>query len=175
MQQLYITQERLKLFRANPEWKKNVEKACKCKIAITPDDTIEISSQDAIAEFTAKNILYAFGRGFEIEVALTLTNPDIYFKLIDLGLIESKPERIKQIKARVIGLGGKTKRYIEEVSQAKISIYGGTVGIIGNITQESEAETAINTIIDGGTHRLAYIRMEAMHRKNKADLVSAKF
>ena len=58
---------------------------------------------------------------------------------------------------------------------AHISIYGDTVSMIGDITQISEAETAINTIIDGGTHRTAYLRMEAMHRKNKQDAVSARF
>ena len=58
---------------------------------------------------------------------------------------------------------------------AHISVYGDTISIIGDITQIAEAETAINTIIDGGTHRLAYIKMEAMHRKNKEAAVSARF
>jgi ribosomal RNA assembly protein len=175
MQQLYITKERLKTIQGDPTILKQVEKACKCKTSVEADGTIEISSKDAFAEFNAKNVIYAFGRGFDIEVALKLVNPDYYFRIIDLGQIESKPERIKQLKARIIGIGGKAKRYIEEVSMASISVYGDTVSIIGDITQVAEAETALNTIIDGGTHRLAYVRMEAMHRKNKEDAISARF
>ncbi len=175
MQQLYITKERLKSLRSDPNMVRQVEKACNCKVDVGSDGTIEIGSKDAFGEFNAKNIIYAFGRGFEMETALKLLNPEFYFRIIDLGQIESKPERIKQLKARIIGIDGKAKRYIEEVSMASISVYGDTVSIIGNITQVSEAETAINTIIDGGTHRLAYIRMEAMHRKNKAAAVSARF
>lgn len=175
MQQLYITQERLKSLRSDPKITKEVEKVCKCKVTIEEDGMIEIGSKDAVAEFNAKNILYAYGRGFEIETAVKLTNPEFYFKIIDLGQIESKAERRKQLKARIIGIGGKAKRYIEEVSMAHISVYGDTVSIIGDITQLSEAETAIYTIIDGGTHKMAYIRMEAMHRKNKEAAVSARF
>ena len=175
MQQLYITKERLKSLKADPGILKKVEKACKCKIAVASDGTIEISSKDAFEEFNAKNVVYAFGRGFDIEIALKLTNPEFYFRIIDLGQLESKPDRIKQLKARVIGISGKAKRYIEEVSMVNISIYGDTISLIGTINEVSEAEAAISTIIDGGTHRLAYIRMEAMHRKNKAAAVSARF
>ncbi len=175
MQQLYITQERLKSLRGDPKALKQVEKACNCKIAVASDGTIEINSKDAFSEFNAKNVIYAFGRGFDMETALKLVNPEFYFRIIDIGQIESKAERVKQLKARIIGIGGKAKRYIEEVSLAHISVYGDTISMIGDITQISEAETAINTLIDGGTHRMAYIKMEAMHRKNKAAAVSARF
>ena len=174
MQQLYITKERLKSLR-DPKVLKQVEKACRCKIETEPDGTVTINSNDAFDEFNAKNVVYAFGRGFEMDVALKLLNPEFYFGIIDLGQLESKPDRIKQLKARVIGIEGRAKRYIEEVSLAHISVYGDTVALIGNINQISEAETAIDTIIDGGTHRLAYIRMEAMHRKNKENAISARF
>jgi len=175
MQQLYVTKERLKTLRHDPKILKQVEKVCKCRITVEEDGTIEISSKDAFQEFNAKNVVYAFGRGFDIEIALKLVNPDFYFRIIDLGQLESKPERIKQLKARIIGIDGKAKRYMEEVSMAHISVYGDTVSIIGDITQIAEAEVALNTIIDGGTHRLAYIKMEAMHRKNKEAAVSARF
>jgi ribosomal RNA assembly protein len=175
MQQLYITQERLRTLRADPKIAKQVEKACNCKISVEDDGTIEINSKDAFSEFNAKNVVYAFGRGFDIGIALKLVNPEYYFRIIDLGQIEHRPDRIKQLKARIIGIEGKAKRYIEEVSMAHISVYGDTVSLIGDITQIAEAETAINTLIDGGTHRKAYIRMEAMHRKNKEAATSARF
>jgi ribosomal RNA assembly protein len=175
MQQLYITQERLKSLRSDPKILRRVERACNCRISVADDGTIEISSRDAFSEFNARNVLYAFGRGFEIETALKLLNPEFYFKAIDLGQIEHRPERVKQLKARIIGISGKAKRYIEEVSMAHISVYGDTVSLIGDIMQIAEAEAALNTIIDGGTHRTAYLRMEAMHRRHKEAALSARF
>ena len=125
MQQLHITQERLKSLRADPKILKRVEKACSCRVAVADDGLLEISSKDAFLEFNAKNVLYAFGRGFDIEIALKLVSPEFYFRIIDIGQIESKPERVKQLKARVIGIGGKAKRYIEEVTWPT-SAYMGT-------------------------------------------------
>lgn len=175
MQQIYIPNERMKAIKKDTSIIRSVSKACDCKINIAEDDMIEINGKDSFSEFTARNIIYAYGRGFEPRIALMLTNPDKYFKVIDIDDIISNEKRVKQIKARIIGENGRTKRYIEEVSAAHISVYGDTVSIIGNIEQISEAETAVNTLIEGGTHKLAYIRMEAQHRKNKAASLSARF
>lgn len=174
MQHVYITEKKLAELKANKEIVPQVEKACRCKILID-EGMLQINGSDAVLEFTAKNILFAFGRGFEIEAAMRLTDPDYYFKLIDLKQISASKKRVMQIKARIIGINGRAKKYIEEVSGALISIHGDTVGMIGDVEQVAEAECAINTLIDGGTHKLAYLRMETMHRNNKAAITSAKF
>jgi ribosomal RNA assembly protein len=120
-------------------------------------------------------MLQAFGRGFDIETACKLNDMDYYFASIDLEQLVNSEKRKKQVKARIIGREGRTKKYIEEVSGAKISIYGDTASFLGTIDEINEAETAVNTLIDGGTHRLAYARMEAAHRKNKRQARAAKF
>lgn len=174
MQQVYIPHRRIKLIRDNKSILSTVERQCGCKVTVGQDDTLEVNG-DAFAEFNAKNILYAFGRGFDMEIACKLNDADYYFTSIDLEQIASSEKRKKQITSRVIGKGGKTKKYIEEVSGARISIYGNTASFIGTIDSINEAETAVNTLIDGGTHRLAYMRMEAAHRKNKNAARTAKF
>lgn len=174
MEQLYIPKERLKLLKDNPAILKAVIQACKTKISIIDDEAIEING-GAFEEFTSKNVLFAYGRGFDIKIALLLNSQDYYFKVVDIKLIERNKQRIRQIKSRIIGEGGRTKRYVEQVSGAHISIYGDSVAIIGKIDSLYEAETAINTIIEGGTHRLAYLKMEAAHRKNRNAATSARF
>lgn len=175
MQHVYIPQERLRKLKEHKELVSKVEKLCGCKIAFdTDDDAVEIKG-DAFPEYLGRNIVYAFGRGFDMEIACKLYENDYYFGSVDLGQIISSDKRIKQIKARIIGNEGRTKRYIEEVSAAKISVYGDTVSFIGTIEEINEAETAVNTLIEGGTHRLAYIRMEAAHRKNKTDAKKPSF
>ncbi len=110
-----------------------------------------------------------------MEIACRLNENDYYFSSVDLGQFVSSDKRMKQVKARIIGEEGRTKRYIEDVSGAKMSVYGDTVSFIGTIEEINEAETAVNTLIEGGTHRLAYKRMEAAHRKNKIEAKKAKF
>jgi ribosomal RNA assembly protein len=174
MQSLYITKERANLIRKDKSIAERIKNRCRCSIEISPDDTIELSGE-AFDEFSARNVIHAFGRGFDIDVACMLLNDEYYFTSIDLGQVLGSDKRIQQVKARVIGIGGKTKRYIESVSQAKLSIYGDTVSFIGTASEINEAKTAVDTLIEGGTHRLAYLRMETAHRKNKEQAKSPAF
>jgi ribosomal RNA assembly protein len=174
MQSLYITKERVNLIRKDKGIAERIKRDCRCKVNISPDDMVEVSGE-AFDEFSARNVLQAFGRGFDIDIACLLLNDDFYFTSIDLGQILGSDKRIQQVKARIIGIGGKTKRYIESVSQAKLSVYGDTVSFIGTASQINEAQTAVDTLIDGGTHRIAYLRMETAHRKNKEQARSPAF
>jgi ribosomal RNA assembly protein len=174
MEQLYIPRKRARLIKDKREIIEKVARLCNCRISIGPDDTIEIYG-DAFSEFSAKNILYAFGRGFDIEIACKLNDADYYFASIDLEQLLSSEKRIKQLKSRIIGREGRSKKYIEGVSGARLSIYGDTVSFVGTVEEINEAETAVNTLIEGGTHRVAYMRMEAAHRKNRRQTQLARF
>lgn len=174
MQSVSIPAERIKKLKKDKGLIKRMERSCNCKMRFGADDMIEIEG-DAFAEYSARNVIYAYGRGFDCDTACMLTDNEYYFDSIDLGQLISSDKRIKQVKARVIGENGKTRRYIEGVSSAKLSVYGETVSFIGTIEEIKEAETAVNTLIEGGTHRLAYTRMEAAHRKNKLAAKKAGF
>ena len=164
MQLVYIPKERLKLLGDKKTLEK-VSKTCNCRLFVENGEAVRIEGS-AYDEFVARNIVHAFGRGFDVDIACKLSNSDYYFSAIDLEQIFGNEKRIKQVKARIIGEEGRTKRYIEQVSSTKISVYGNTVGFIGKVEDIKEAEVAVNTLIDGGTHRLAYKKMETEHRKN---------
>ncbi len=174
MEQLYITSEKAKELKRDKSLVKSLEHLCSCKITIEGDDLIQIDG-DAYGEFSAKGILFAYGRGFNMDTARKLVGDEYYFSSIDIGQVFGNEKRVHQMKARIIGEGGRTKTYIEEVSGAKLSVYGDTVSFIGSITQINEAETAVNTLLEGGTHKLAYARMEEAHRKNKRQQHDAHF
>jgi ribosomal RNA assembly protein len=152
-----------------------VERLCKCGITIEDDGAISILADDGYSEFVAKNILFAYGRGFDMKTAELLEKENYYFTSIDVGQLFDSEKRIRQIMARIIGESGKTKTYIENVSGAKLSIYGDTISFIGSQSQIDEAKTAVSTLVEGGTHKLAYARMEAAHRKNKKERHDAAF
>ncbi len=140
------------------------EKVLKCKIEIAEANEVVISG-DAYEEFNAKNVIQAFGRGFEIGKAYKLLNDDYFFKSANLKDFLKNEEQIRRIKARIIGRKGKTKLYIEEKSGADLSIYGNTVGIIGTVDQLGIASAALQVLLEGGTHKKAYSIMERMRRK----------
>ena len=176
MEQLYIPAERMKSLKKDKRQLLQVGSKCRCRLAVTGDDAIEITSKESNGydEYTARNVLYAYGRGFELHTAELLASDDYYFETIDLEQLGNE-KRVHQVKSRVIGESGKTKTYIENVSGAKISVYGNTISFIGSPTQIEEARTAVSILVEGGTHKVAYAKMEAAHRKNRDQRQDATF
>ena len=175
MEQIQLTAERLKSLKKEGDAIALVQRICRCKIEIDAEGLITIKGDDGYCEFVAKNILYAYGRGFEMRVAELLEKDDYYFSFIDMGQLFGSEKRITQMRARIIGENGRTKTYIEGVSGAKLSIYGDTISFIGSSLQIEEAKTAVSTLLMGGTHKAAYAKMEAAHRKNKIRIHDATF
>jgi ribosomal RNA assembly protein len=173
MQLVYIPKERLKLLN-DSKTREKICKACNCRLFLEDGEAVRIEGS-AYDEFVARNVVHAFGRGFDVDIACRLANSEYYFSAIDLEQVFGNEKRIKQVKARIIGEEGRTKRYIEQVSATRISVYGNTVGFIGRVKDIREAEVAVNTLINGGTHSLAYKKMETEHRKNVQGEKDARF
>ncbi len=168
MEQIYIPRARMKVLLNSSDALSTLEKGSECRI--TPDteeNCITLKGRDALCEYVAGEIVRAFGRGFPAKTACKLKKDNYYLKIIDLRDWTRNKSRIRRIKSRLIGTNGKAKLYIEEVSSASISVYGDTVSIIGREDEVRDAETAARTIIGGGSHRLAYTRMEASHRRHQ--------
>lgn len=139
-----------------------IEKKLQVKLDIESDGGIQIQLQpnapDPSTLLRAKDITTAIGRGFAPETAYRLIrNEDDIFDIIDLRLIFGRSESdIRRIKGRIIGADGKTRRLIEELSEADVVVYGHTVGIIGSFEQADIARNAIQMIIQGSQHHTVY-------------------
>jgi ribosomal RNA assembly protein len=166
MQSVHIPVARAEKLRDHKELLANLSRVCKCRIHVDKEDVVRIEGDDPYLEYSAKTVLSAFGRGFGMLPAEKLLSDDYYFQTMDLRQLFKNKKRLQEIKARIIGTDGRTKRYVELVSSAKVAIYGDTVSIIGKVTEISEAEAAIKSIINGRGHRKAYTRMEAAHRRH---------
>jgi ribosomal RNA assembly protein len=106
----------------------------------------------------AKDVVTAIGRGFAPEVTYRLIrNEDEIFDMIDLRLIFGRSESdIKRIKGRIIGEDGKTRRLIEDLTEANVVVYGHTIGIIGSFEEADAARNAVQMIVDGCEHHTVY-------------------
>jgi len=67
---------------------------------------------------------------------------------------------MKTVRARLIGTNGKTRRIIEELSEAEVSIYGNTVAIIGDYLQLDISRNSIMMILNGNQHGTVYKYLE---------------
>ena len=128
--------------------------------------TLTPTAQDPTVLFRAKEVVTAIGRGFSPEHAFRLLLDDeTVLEVIDLRETAGKSQsEMKRLKGRIIGKEGKTRRIIEELTEANISVYGHTVSVIGTIDQTEVAKEAIQMLIRGSLHGTVY---RFLHRKRR--------
>jgi ribosomal RNA assembly protein len=143
--------------------KSYVEERLNVELQIESDEgnvTILLTEKttDPSVVFRAKDVVTAIGRGFAPEQAFRLIrDEDTIFDLIDLRIIFGRSESdIKRVKGRIIGMNGRTRRTIEELTSTEVVVYGHTVGIIGTFDQANAARGAIQMLIDGSQHHTVY-------------------
>lgn len=157
-----IPEKRAKLLE-DKELLASIAKRLKCELELE-ENNVTITGE-AYDEYLGKNVIAAFGRGFDLHQAYLLLTDEYYFTPISLKELFGTKDQISRVKARIIGTDGKTKEYIESVSGAKLCIYDNTVSMIGTIEQNKIANVAIQILLEGGTHKKAYRIMEKARRE----------
>lgn len=142
--------------------KTEIERAFKVRLNVSSDSgTIEVTpsddNDDPSTILRARDVITAVGRGFSPDRAMTLTDDDMVLDVIDLRELFGKSESdINRIKGRVIGSEGKMRRLMEEMTDAKVSVYGSTISMIGEFEAVSAARQAIEMLIKGKQHSSVY-------------------
>jgi ribosomal RNA assembly protein len=123
-------------------------------------------AEDPTVLFRAKEIVTAIGRGFSPKRAFRLiADEDVVLAVIDLREVVGKsPSDIRRLKGRIIGKEGKTRRIIEELTEANVSVFGHTISIIGDMEQAETAKEAIRMLLRGSLHKTVY---GFLHRKRR--------
>ena len=142
--------------------KQHIEEKLQVKLDVDSEGSITLTLSEKATDpsllLKAKDVVTAIGRGFSPEIVSRLIrNEDEIFDLIDLRVIFGRSESdIKRIKGRIIGAEGKTRKLIEELSEADVVVYGHTVGLIGSFEQVDTAHNAVQMIIEGCQHHTVY-------------------
>ena len=131
--------------------------------------TLASTAQDPSLLFRAKEVITAVGRGFSPERSFRLIEDDeVVLVVIDLREVVGKSQSdIKRLKGRIIGKEGKTRRIIEELTEASISVFGHTISIIGDLEQSETARDAIQMFLRGSQHRTVYRFLHGKRRELK--------
>ena len=139
-----------------------IEDKLEVKLEIDTEGSVTLvlseKAKDPSMLLKAKDVVTAIGRGFPPETAFRLIrNEDDIFDMIDLRVIFGRSDSdIKRIKGRIIGSEGKTRKLIEELTEADVVVYGHTVGIIGSFEESDAARNAVQMIVDGCEHHTMY-------------------
>ncbi len=113
---------------------------------------VKISGNDPIKVYKVRDIVNAIGRGFNPEKAKLLLRTDYMLEVINLKELVKSKNQIKRVKGRVIGEKGKSREFIENITDTYISVYGKTVSIIGSYENVGLARQALFKLINGSPH-----------------------
>ncbi len=152
------------------ETKRGIEKALGVNLLVDSEaGEIQVDdrkAEDPLAGMKAENVVRAIGRGFAPKHAYRLFSDDVYLSLIDIhDFVGKQKEHLRRVTARIVGTGGKTRRHIEELTGVHISIYGHTVGVIGELESMEVAREAIEMLLSGSEHAAAYRFLENKRRE----------
>ena len=128
------------------------------------------AQKDVSVIFTVKNIIQAIGRGFSPRNAMALEDEEKGIMIIDLEeYVGTSRNAQNRVRGRIIGKDGKSRELLEELTECLLSVYGGTVGLIGPYEMLPVAKEAIEMLLKGSFHKTVWNHLYAYRRKMKKE------
>jgi ribosomal RNA assembly protein len=155
-----------------------IKQECRVKIEIeseTGNVIVGYNSKSLLEgnPFKALEIISAIARGFSPDKAFKLLHEDVIFQLLDIrDFVGTSQSSINRLKGRIIGERGKSRRTIEELSGAYMSVYGHTVGLIGIFDAVKVAVESVILLSKGSSHKSVYAMLQNYRRKLKQEKMS---
>jgi len=154
--------------------KETIEKECGVSIKIDSDTgEVMVTANDeknVVGLTRVIEVVQAIGRGFSHDRAQILLDDQYLLDIIDLTEYAGKSEsNLVRIKGRIIGVEGKARKIIEELTDTHISIYGHTVSIIGLADDIKAAHEAIEILAQGSQHKTVYDRLQKRRTRLKME------
>jgi ribosomal RNA assembly protein len=151
------------------ETKRRLEGLTKTKIEVNSQEgLVTLSGNDALGLYTVREIIRAIARGFSPETAEFLLKQDYGLEIVNLAQYAKTSNDLVRLRGRVIGEEGKSRRVIEELTDAHISVFGKTVALIGSFESLTLARKAVEMLIDGAAHATVFRYLEKHRRVLKA-------
>jgi ribosomal RNA assembly protein len=126
----------------------------------------ESGAVDPVLALKARDVVQAMARGFSDERAFRLLDEDAYIEILDIKDFARSRNRVAQVRARLIGTRGKTRRIFEELTGVDVSVWGHTVAMIGGSFEMAIAREAMIMLLRGSEHKTVYRFLE----RKRADL-----
>ncbi len=161
-------------FEKISELRKNLaELRKKLNIEIKLQGRKAIISGDSINEYEASLVLEAISFGFSAKKALLLKDPEMIFRKLQIKNF-TKRKDLKEVRGRIIGTKGKTKKTIEEISGCHLILKNNELGIIASTESIEEATLAITNLIKGTKQSNVYRYLERTNKIKKEESLELK-
>lgn len=121
---------------------------------------------DSVGEYEASIVTEAINFGFSAKKALLLKEENMEFREIPIKGV-TRRKNLHEVRARLIGTEGKTKRTIEQISNCHVEINNNTVGVICPAETMDEALTGVKNVIKGTKQANVYRYLERMNKIRK--------
>lgn len=132
--------------------------------------TVKADSALKTNPFSATRVIEAIGRGFSPQRARRLLDEGTALEVIDLRDYAGRSvNSLARIRGRVIGLRGKSRRVIEELTGCHLSVYGRTVAVIGEAGEVQQASDAVRSLATGSQHKTVYNALQKARTKRKME------
>jgi len=119
-------------------------------------------------EYEAMLVLEAIQFGFPTKKAVSLKEEEVIFRKIPIKEF-TRRRNLKDVRGRVIGKEGKTKRTIEQIAGCEMIIKDNTIGLLGPTENIEEATTALQNLIRGSKQANVYKYLEKINTRKKFD------
>jgi len=146
--------------------KREIERKTHTHLRIDSDEgDVMLTAEESIDVFIAKPIILAIGRGFNPQAALRLLDEDAHLEILDITEFSKKSRnRLRVMKARLIGSKGKAKKSIEILTHTDIEVYGKTCSILGLQEDVLLAKQAVINLLQGSKHGNVYAYIDRQKR-----------
>lgn len=173
MNHVTIPQDRIgALIGAGGETLREIERKAEVRLDVDSENgSVRIENVgDPLSGLKGPEIVRAIGRGFPPEDALALLEDDMMMlDIIDVDAASRNKNDLQRKKGRLIGEGGRTRELMEELSGARVVIYGSTLGVIGTPERVSMVREAAEMLLEGAPHGAAYSFLERKHNELKRE------
>jgi ribosomal RNA assembly protein len=153
--------------------KKFLESEMGVKLGVdSKEGVVTIKAESALKTdpFAATRVIEAIGRGFSPQKARRLLDEGTALEVIDLRAYAGRSvNSLERIRGRIIGLKGKSRRVIEELTACHLSVYGRTVAIIGDAAEVLLASEAVRSLATGSQHKNVYNTLQKARTKRKME------
>ncbi len=123
---------------------------------------------DPLMMMKLPDVIKAIGRGMNPKKAISLLADDMLFELIDLkSFVGKKANQQRRIRSRIIGSEGKIRKRIESLTNCEVTVYGGTIVIIGDDIGLPMASDAIRNLLNGAEHGPVLKKLELVRKKQR--------
>jgi len=141
-----------------------IENRVKVKISFGKD-SVSIKGSE-LNEYLVEKVVQAIDFGFHVDDALLLMNDEFVLEFIEVKE-HTRRKNLKEVRARLIGTGGKARKTIENLTGSVIVIHDNTVGVIVDSNHLDAVTRGIESLIQGAKHGnvFAYLEKQNVSRR----------